>query len=196
MPSDHTELLNRLVRQLGVLQSDKYAAELGETLRSQMIQRVPMATGNMATKLLRMGGPRRFGNEFSMWIGDKRALGNDSRAPRNTIRDFLRDHPEFRRKRKRGRFTARQAWWILPPKAKQLLQQERMAGKYGGAYQGYASNKAAYFYQQEGSDPEWANSAKEAGISPTHFVANSIENWMASDVPRIVARFVSDVERA
>ncbi len=201
MPSNHAELLDRLIRQLGVLQSDRYANQLGEALRDQIIQRVPTATGNMAAKLLRIGPAKILGGrgewKFSVSLGDQARLGNPDRAPRGTIRAFLKDYPQYRRRGKNSKsFQARQAWWLLSPAAKAKLQELRGSGLYGGGYQSIGSNKAAYFYQQEGSEPEWSASAEAAGITPTHFVRNSVDAWLGTDVPKIIRQFHADVENA
>lgn len=195
MPDNHQRLLKRLERQLAVLQSDKYIRDLGESLRAEIAQHVPVATGNMAQKVLRMGGPRRHGSRFEMWIGDMRGLGNANRAPRGTIAAFLRDFPQYRMRRKRP-FVKSQAWWELSRAGKRKLQELRMAGLYGGGYQGIGSGKAGYFYQQEGSLPDWAQSAAEAGIHPTHFVEEAVRIWTSRDVPRVLAQFKRDLRDA
>lgn len=196
MPSNHQELLQRLVRQLAALQSDsKYTDQLGESLRAQVAARVPVATGNMAQKLLRYR-VRRLGGESWIYLGDRTQLGNPGRAPRGTIRAFLRDYPQYRLRGKKRQFQARQAWWVLSGAAKRKLQELRMQGLYGGGYQGIGSNKAAYFYPQEGSDEEWGASAQAAGIMSQHFVSEAVQIWMESDVPRIVRQFNSDIANA
>jgi len=196
VPSNHQELLNRLVRQLGILQNDsKYTDQLGESLRSAVAAQVPVATGNMAQKLLRYR-VRRQGGTTWIYLGDASQLGNPGRAPRGTIRAFLQDYPQYKLRGKKRRFQERQAWWMLSLPAKRKLQELRMAGQYGGGYQSIGSGKAAYFYPQEGSDPDWAASAEAAGIVSQHFVAKAIQTWTETDLPRIVRQFNSDVASA
>lgn len=198
MPDGHAALLSRLERQLTIVQDERYVTALGEAMRRELMARVPVATGNLASKLLRLGGPRRLvGSRFQVWIGDARGLGNANRAPRGTIKAFLKDFPQYRLRRKQGQFFSRsEAWWMLSHAGKAKLQELRQQGLYGGGYQGIGSGKAAYFYPQEGSQPEWGDSARRAGITPTHFVGEAVQVWTAVDLPRTLAQFYQDLARA
>lgn len=198
MPDTHAALISRLERQLTIVQDERYVAQLGEAMRRQLIALVPVATGNLASKLLRIGGPRRMvGSRFQVWIGDARGLGNANRAPRGTIKQFLKDYPQYRLRRKQGQFFTRsEAWWMLSRAGKAKLQELRQQGLYGGGYQGIGSGKAAYFYPQEGSQADWADSAKGAGITPTHFVRDAVQIWTDYDLPRTLAQFYQDLDRA
>ncbi len=62
------------------------------------------------------------------------------------------------------------AWWNLSRKQKQLLQQQRFAGRFGGT-----PGQARYFWVQEGSTERGARGAAKAGITPTHFVQNALD---------------------
>lgn len=189
-------VIKRLNRQLNITQTDRYARQLQGRLLSYLEYSAPVATGNLKGKLLRTWGPqRRVGDRFVSGIGDRGRLGNPDRSARNAIKNFLADYPQYRAG-KSTTFRAAQAWWILSHEAKAVLQEQRQLGKYGGAYQSIASGKAAYFYPQEGSQSQWAESAAAAGITPQRFVERSVQIWRDRDVVETLFEFMADITRA
>lgn len=82
------------------------------------------------------------------------------------------------------------AWWYLSKKQKKALQEQRRAGKFGGET-GIGAFRAPYFWLQEGSIAEAAQSRAKAGImqAPTRFVEKSIDAVNLEDVAdRILSR--------
>ena len=62
-------------------------------------------------------------------VGPGQPLPDPQAAPRGTIRDFLREYPEYRTGE---RIPQGMAWWHLPKAGKVKLKEERMAGRFGG----------------------------------------------------------------
>ena len=84
------------------------------------------AVGNMAQT--------RFGYAVGGPLGPDGMLLDPKPAPKHTIRDFLRENPEFY---SGSKFFGRAppphlAWRILSKEGKERLKEERMAGKFGG----------------------------------------------------------------
>lgn len=201
------KLLSRLERQLVAAQDMKpIVAEMGVKLMDRLRDYTPRDTGHMASVFLHSEGPRwlPLGNDYPAGamvfsVGNMRQVGNASRAPRGTIKAFLDDHPEYkmaRNRARRGPFRPSQAWWILPQRAKDMLQRERQAGKYGGNYQGVASNRAAYLYPQSGERAEWRASAAAAGITPSFFIEAARVDWRTQDAPAALRQYAQQVLRA
>jgi len=213
------KLVQRLERQLVAAQDTKsIVAEMGEKLMGRLEDYTPRDTGHMASAFLKSQGPRwlPLGEDYPSGamvfsVGNMRQVGNPGRSPRGTIKAFLRDHPEFRNSGnkfmqgkpgvispwfKANSFRPSQAWWRLSRKAKQLLQQERLAGKYGGGYQGIGTSRAAYLYPQSGDRPEWQDSADAADITPSHFIEAALVDWRQQDAPAALRRYAQQVLRA
>ena len=77
------------------------------------------------------------------------------------------------------------AWWGLSQKKKQSLQNERLAGRFGGQ-NAAAVGRAPYVWVQEGDDP--AGAAK-AGIEPLHFMSEAAAEFDAN-FDRIVSEYL------
>lgn len=208
--------LSRLERQIKAAQDTRgIVAKMGEKLLARLQEGTPRDTGHMASVFLRSTeGPRWLplgsdhpGGAMVFSIGNVRRVGNQVRAPRGTIKAFLRDHPEFRLKRNllnqlggkstwTGHWQPRQAWWRLSRNAKRVLQQERLAGKYGGAGNGIGSDKAAYLYPQSGDRPEWEASAAAAGITPSYFLEAARVDFRTQDLPGLLRDYAAQVRNA
>jgi len=64
-------------------------------------------------------------------VGPGEVLPTMESAPRGTIANFLKEHPEYRAPN--NEYIPRgMAWWHLPQDGKEKLKEERMAGKFGG----------------------------------------------------------------
>ena len=187
----HTRLKARLQAQINRLQDTAGPDRAIIVLRSRIAERIPARTGTMAANVLKVSGPRVSPGSIEYGLGDLDRIGNPNRAPRGTIAKFLQDFPRYRNV---GRIIeSRFAWWLLSAEAKERLQLERQAGKYGGGYLGVGLGKSAYFYAQEGTDPAWAESASAAGIEPQHFVRDAFEIWKESDLPKLVEDYIRSV---
>lgn len=184
----HDRLKQRLLDQLRELRNPEYAEELQNGMVASFV--VPVETGLLKDAVTEKSNIRKTVEGFEFGVGNADKMGNPNRAPRNTIKEFLSDFPEF--KRKTG-VTSRYAWWALPPEAKKRLESARRQGLYGGGYQGHGSGKSAYGYQQEGSQPEWQQSAQAAGISPTHFIKNGLDLWREVVVPKVIGRLMGSL---
>lgn len=58
------------------------------------------------------------------------------------------------------------AWWALPTTYKQLLQQKRLEGEFGGG-EAIAAGRAPYFWGQEYGNPA-------ANIQPQRFIGDTL----------------------
>ena len=67
------------------------------------------------------------------------------------------------------------AWWMLSRNQKEILQQQRFSGRFGGV-----PGQSRYFWVQEGSDERGAQGAAKAGIRPTKFVESALESTEGS----------------
>jgi hypothetical protein len=75
------------------------------------------------------------------------------------------------------------AWWNLSKKQKKLLNEMRdNAGMFGGT-----PGRAPYFWIQEGTHNPAG--AKGSGITPTHFVENTLNDIQESIADAIIAAF-------
>lgn len=61
------------------------------------------------------------------------------------------------------------AWWLLSRKQKAALEQERVAGRFGGET-AKAVGKAPYFWAQEYGEPK-------AAIAAKRYVADAFGRW-------------------
>ncbi len=198
----HDRLYAHLSDQIGVLNSPEFAELAGELLVKEIALRTPRDTGTLAENLLVRSQPRRTGDGWAIGVGNRDKLGNPNRAPRHTISQFkawvieaikAKRLPKSTFKRWFGHppSDSRYAWWVLPREAKESLQAGRERSYFGGGYQGIATGKSAYFYPQEGSQPEWAASAATAGITPQRFVDYSLEVWREVHVPSVIQKLMS-----
>ncbi len=188
------------------LQSPVHARALGDILGFVLYQNTPVKTGLLLKNLTWTGRPRHDAEStWSIVVGSWGRIGSpEDKAPSGTIEEFLRVHGEFRlgnesrqeraerRQRSKERKGAglknafnpfmvdrsRYAWWLLSLEARRVLQEERMAGRFGGE-SGVGAERSPYFYVQEGSSlfPGSRASADKAGIRPKMFYALSLEQW-------------------
>lgn len=114
-------------------------------------------------------------------VGDRDAIGGpDDRPPAHTISLFLKEiggpifgFPPGTQKVRNSRF----AWAMLPEILKDRLQQERLAGRYGGET-GVGAGRSPYLYPQDGSEYLGGGaSAAAANIRPTRFVEIAVQAW-------------------
>lgn len=188
----HERLYQRLVQQRATLSSGKYIEKLAEDMQHFLLEGAPVMTGTLARNLSSSTGIKETNKGFRVGFGPRSKVGvSDRGAPRGTIAAFLRDHPEFRRNMAFVRSVG--AWQALPKEGKELLQQEREQGSYGGANQGVGVGKSAYLYPQEGTFPSWNASAGKARISPTGFIAWSVDEWRARSLPMAMLIFRKDM---
>ena len=82
-------------------------------------------------------------------------------------------------------FPKRLAWWALPTSYKQLLQQRREEGEFGGG-QAVGAGRAPYFWSQEFGNPA-------ANITPQHFITGPTGSLARfhSEFVRIMTRGVT-----
>ena len=179
---------------------------MGNMLSGVLVENAPRDTGLMIKNLTWQGRPKREGAfTWSQVVGSWRRIGSsEDDAPRGTISAFLEAHPEYKmghetkeeRRDRRGQSKERKAagiksvfnpwmvdrsryaWWLLSLEARRVLQEERLAGKFGGE-SGVGAGRSPYFYVQEGSDlfPGSRESADKAGIKPKMFYTLSLEQW-------------------
>ena len=196
----------KLQSDLENLQSPVHVRALADILAFVLYQNAPVDTGLLQKNLTWTGRPRHDAeNTWSAVVGSWGRIGSpEDKAPSGTIAAFLEAHPEYKmgnetkdeRRERRLRASERKeagigsvfntwmvdrsryAWWLLSLEARRVLQQERLAGKFGGE-SGVGAGRSPYFYVQEGSDlfPGSRDSAEKAGIKPKMFYALSLEQW-------------------
>ena len=99
-------------------------------------------------------------------VGPGEVLPTMESAPRGTIADFLKEHPEYRAK-KGKRVPRSMAWWHLPIEGKRELKEERMRGRFGGE-----PSRAPYWLIAEyGSQP--GVSAVDTGVPAIEYIRKS-----------------------
>jgi hypothetical protein len=128
------------------------------------------APGNRLPVLLRNSvheiGPDKWG------VGSYDDLGSapDDPAPKGTIKDFLRDHPQYKVKgkdRKAQRYW-HAPWWFLPTEGKRKLWEMREQGMYGGI-----PGKAPYWHVLD------KGHGRRAWVSAHNYVGKSTEQIRA-----------------
>lgn len=126
------------------------AAEILE--RNAPGRQLPNVLGNSVQEF----APNRWG------VGSYDDLGSapEDEAPKGTIREFLRDYPEY--KAAKGVPYWHSPWWYLPAEGKRKLFQEREMGKYGGE-----TGKAPYWHVID------TGYGRRAYVKPTHYVNRS-----------------------
>lgn len=188
----HERLRQRLIRQRAELRSGKYIEALGEDMKALLQDNAPSQTGNLVGNLTATSGIKENTSGFRIGFGSRSRIGiSNIGAPRGTIKQFLDDYPQFKRNWSLVRSAAR-AWWALPAEGKELLQQERLAGNYGGIG-AIGVGKSPYLYPQEGSFSSWEASAGKANIRPTKFVNIAVNEWRYSSVPRVMRLFAKNM---
>lgn len=151
------------------------AQKLADALKSE----APNDTGTLAEALSEMSPVRKTAEGRSIGLGPLSRLGDPSQATPNTLRSFFDDHPQFKPSR----------WRWMSRAAKDLLQESREQGFYGGpAYA--AGAPARYYYVHEGGEAAWETSAAKADIMPTRFTFYEIQYWRESVVPEEIGRLL------
>lgn len=75
-------------------------------------------------------------DDVGIGVGPFKELGNPNRkAPKGTIAEYIRDHPEAR-DRSQGAWGGRMAWWSLADEDKANIDELRESGRYGGSQDG------------------------------------------------------------
>ena len=180
------------MRQRAELRSGKYIEALGEDMKSLLQENAPSQTGNLVSNLTATSGIKENASGFRVGFGSRSRIGtSNTGAPRGTIKQFLDDYPEFKRNWSLVR-SANRAWWALPAEAKALLQEERLAGNYGGI-NAIGVGKSPYLYPQEGSFSSWEASAGKAGVHPTKFINIAVNEWRYSSVPKVLRMFAKNM---
>lgn len=181
----HQRLFTRLERQRRTLRSAKFIEDLGSTLKVNLQENAPTQTGTLIRNLGTTSGVRETAEGLRLGYGQRSAIGPDDQgAPRGTIKAFLRDFPEFKRKWSRVK-TANRAWWALPQAGKEELQRQRQAGRYGGE-SGVGAKKSPYLYPQSGAFPGWQRAAAKASISSRDFIETALADWREY-VPSVIS---------
>ena len=73
------------------------------------------------------------------------------------------------------------AWWYLSKKQKQVLEEQRQAGRFGGE-SAKGAGKAPYFWAQEYGEPK-------AAIEAQGVVTKAVDEWLV-EANQIAASFV------
>ena len=163
----HTRLIAHLQTRASALASPQRPVELAEYLSERLSEVTPVGkTHNLLKNLTRLG-PLRVMAEGHYQIGVGDIGPSDASAPRGTLAAFLADHREYRT---RKNIPSRLAWWLLSPEAKDLLQTEREAGRYGAE-----PGKSPYGWVQDGTTLSGAAGAAKANIRPQGFIADALE---------------------
>lgn len=190
----HERLRRRINAQLKEMRNGDYIHAMVEDARTIIAYNTPSLTGTMRRNLTERTPIRETKDGFRAGLGPRDSVGWENRgAPRGTIRAFLRDFPQFRKKG-RGKgdwFHPSEAWKELGPEGQRVLQEQRMAGNYGGLNQGVGAGKSAYFFPQEGSFPDWKASGMKASLSGSYFVKRSLDEWRELVLPAIIRQFKS-----
>ena len=76
------------------------------------------------------------------------------------------------------------AWWYLSKKQKQVLEEQRQAGRFGGE-SAKGVGKAPYFWAQEYGEPK-------AAIEAQGVVTKAVEEWLV-EANQITASFIGCV---
>lgn len=189
----HQRLYERLTRQRSKVRDVKYIEDLGKTMKVLLVTYAPSQTGTLVRNLTISSGISENRNGYSIGFGPKSKIGvSNIGAPRDTITQFLKDFPQFRRNWSFVK-TKSNAWWALPAEAREILQAEREAGNYGGIEQGVGKDMSAYLYQQEGTNSAWKDSARKAKIKPTGFITKAVNQWKKVALKRATADFAKDL---
>lgn len=189
----HQRLYDRLKRQKSELRNVRYIEDMGKDMKVLLQSYAPSQTGTLVNNLTTTSGISENQKGYRIGFGPKERIGvSNIGAPRGTIAQFLKDHPEFRRNWSFVK-TKSNAWWALPIEGRELLQAERESGNYGGLDQGVGKSMSAYLYQQEGTNESWKGSAKNAKIKPTGFITKALRQWRRVSLKRAIADFARNM---
>lgn len=185
----HQRLYDRLKRQQSGLRNAIYIEDIGKDMKVLIQTYAPSQTGTLVRNLTTSSGISESQKGFRIGFGPRAKIGvSNIGAPRGTIAQFLIDYPQFRRNWSFVR-TKSNAWWALPIEGRELLQQEREIGNYGGLDQGIGKEMSAYLFPQEGTNSNWKSSSKKANITPTGFIQKAVNQWRKSSRHKVVAEF-------
>ena len=111
-------------------------------------------------------------------VGPEEKVGRQRMAPKGTIRQFLKDYPEFRTHKAQARYglDPRYSWWNMPMAGRKKLQEEREAGNYGGK-DAAGSDKVPYLFAQDQSHPAWLAAGQKAAIDGWKSVEKAMVQW-------------------
>lgn len=182
--SAHAEFIAHLKQRAERLDSGEHADYLAEQLAETLRNSAPPAaqTGTLRENVSVVFEAKRNGpGIWASGVGDRGKIGEPSdKPPAHTISQFLKEiggpiygfYPG-----RQGKVASRYAWWALPRFLKDRLQQERLAGRYGGETS-VGVGRSPYLYPQDGSAylGGGASSAR-ANITPTHFVETAVRLW-------------------
>jgi len=188
----YERLRQRINSQLHEMRNGDYIRDMVEDARTIISYNSPSLTGTLRRNIIEKTPVRETSKGFTAGLGPRGRVGFEDRgSPRGTIKAFLRDFPQFRKKQqgKGDWFPASDAWKELGPEGQRVLQQQREAGNYGGLDQGVGVGKSAYFFVQEGSFPDWRSSGLKASLSGTGFVKRSLDEWRELVLPAIIRHF-------
>ncbi len=126
-------------------------------------------TGTLSKNIQYVSPPERSGSGWSVKVG--KGVGNPKdAAPRGTIKAFLEWYRgKTSKSRGRGNGSWAFAWWYLSSKEKEVLQQQREAGRFGGETT-YAVERSPYIWSHD------MGNAK-ANIRGRGFINEGIASW-------------------
>jgi hypothetical protein len=167
------------VKILGAIASPELAQHLGQTLSEDIVAEyfssgMKSQTGNTVDTLSYVGEPERTATGISIGVvGPGNRIGDPSdAAPKGTIRAFLDWYnkqdglPKFFI---RGGVPSQYAWWMLSSVQKQVLQRERLAGRFGGESAAGAGRVPYAWLHEKG------NTA--ASIQGRQFIEKGLARW-------------------
>lgn len=163
---------------------DTVLTAAGRIAANNFVARVPVESGLLRDRIQIITPVTLDGNEKFVGVAPLTEIGR-RRVGRNrgTIARFIRDFPQFRRRSLMLKNDPSLAWWVLPPAGKVLLDQKRMAGRYGGSQAG----KIVPLYwpaQDEGTYPKPGggiakNFIESANSDTVYQVDIMARNWLA-----------------
>ena len=169
------------VRILGTIASPELAVMLGQSLSQDIVEEyfssgMKGQTGNTVDVLSHVGTPEvtATGVEIGV-VGplSRSGLPSDS-GPKGTIKAFLKWYSEQEGLPQyfiRGGVPSQYAWWMLSSVQKQVLQRERLSGRFGGES---AAGVGRVPYM-------WGHEQGNAGatIQARHFIEKGLARWRA-----------------
>lgn len=191
------QIIERLEGVIGTLEDPTHLEKLADDFAIRLRVTVPKSSGRMAITLSEVSISVKSPEGWIIGIGNPELVGfDDEKPPPHTISDFLKAFPRFRQPslfegRTPSKSLAKQAkkfglskvflssataWKLLSERAKEQLQFERRAGRFGGQ-NAAGVGRTPYLYPQEGSEESWAESAAQAGISPKRFIQRELDAY-------------------
>jgi len=180
-------VVNRITVKVNRLTDPNLARQLGQELANDIVGEyfasgMSSQTGNTVDALSHVGQPEKTALGWKIGVvGNKSRTGEPSASsPKGTIRDFIewynkqQSYPKFFIK---GGIPSQFAWWMLSRFQKQVLQQQRLAGRFGGE-SAAGVGRVPYVWGHEQGNPA-------ANIRGRRFIENGTAKWRQR-VPSII----------